>query len=52
LILYIRIEETRAKTLLGMYGDYATGEKKIKRMQDKLLKMGYSPDGKIRLAFN
>lgn len=49
-ILLLRIELERHKTLFGGYGGrYDKGEKKIRKMMDKIVKMGGNPNMKLDL---
>jgi len=39
IVLQHRIEMERVKTLFGLYGSYAKGEEKIKKLQNKMKKL-------------
>lgn len=47
IVMLWRIEDIRQKTLFGYYKDYRVGENKIRKIKDKLEKMGYNSDAKI-----
>lgn len=47
LLLLYRIEIERMKTLFGYYKSYSIGEKKIERMQKKIIRLGGVPNAKI-----
>jgi hypothetical protein len=49
-VLLWRIEEIRTKTLFGYYKSYDIGENKIRKMQNKLERMGYNPDAQLKVS--
>jgi uncharacterized protein (DUF885 family) len=47
LVLLARIEVERAYTLFGGYKSYAIGEKKIRKLKQKIEKLGGNSDARI-----
>lgn len=48
-ILLLRVEEIRSKTLFGFYKNYDIGENKIRKLHDKIIKLGGNINTKIKI---
>lgn len=44
IVMLHRIDMERWFTLYGKYKDYSVGERKIRKMKDKIIKLGGNPD--------
>jgi hypothetical protein len=49
LVLLYRIQFEQAKTLMGSYKSYEIGQKKIRKMKNKIKKLGGNPDIKLNV---
>jgi hypothetical protein len=49
LVLLYRIEIEKILTLCGKYKSYTKGEEKIKKLKNKIIKLGGNPDTKIEI---
>jgi hypothetical protein len=49
LVLLYRIQFEQAKTLIGSYKSYEIGQKKIRKMKNKIKKLGGNPDIKLNV---
>jgi hypothetical protein len=47
IVLLHRVEIERHKSLFGVYESYKTGEDKIRKLQDKIIKLGGNTKTKI-----
>ena len=52
IVLLYRLECTRWFTLLGAYGSYEKGEKKIRKLKNKIEKLGGNSDLTISIKDN
>lgn len=46
-VLLLRVERIRMFTLLGYYKNYDVGEKKIRKLHNKILKLNGNPKARI-----
>jgi len=52
LLLLYRISKTRHMALMGVYGPYNKAERKIRKMERKIVRLGGDPDQYITLQTN